>query len=351
MRLISSRYNGKCRNCGKPHSAGTMVYWSKGTKGVLCSDCGRGNESKGNSQTPKTETKVKTTNAPALPTAAKAENEILRWSIDWSSLRAILKSFVNEGISPFTHSHGAETQKRHLLNAKEGGWEGFSASQVREWLNEGFDTSMLAGLGDFSPPLREKARFIFNEDGDEFHLDRALSGDDTYMSDWIKREAIPGLAFEANIMFNAGVNSKLVNAYNVWLCQAVYAIESAGIDSQITLRFPSRGAIAGDSRMAETVIRVKQENESVDFGAFSPMLSPAAFRGFGFAAMVLHAQARGKDISHGYGNGHSGNAWKIVWDAERRILFADCPYMPRSDEFPAEDMTRQLREALHAMHG
>jgi hypothetical protein len=342
MRLITSRYAGKCRSCGKAHSAGEMVGWEKGKRGVLCRDCF--NSQRGEiSAKPET----KSTKAPALPEPAEA-SDVLRWSIDWGELKEILSGYVKEGVSPYTHPNAQRTMENHLINPKISGFEGFSPGQVKEWLTSGFQSNGLE-IGNFNPPLREKARLRFSEEGDEFHYDRAASGYDEYMSDWTKREAIPGIAFEANIMFVCTTDAKLVNAYNVWLCQAIYAIESMGIDSQVTLRFPSRGSVQGDSRMAETVIRVKRENEITDFAAWSPMLSPAAFRGFGFAAMALHAQARGKDVSHGYGRGHSGNAWKVEWDAERRILFADCPYQPRGD-FPAEEMTRQLREALHAMH-
>lgn len=39
IKLISSAYAGKCRQCGVRHDKGGMVWWQKGIKGVLCQAC------------------------------------------------------------------------------------------------------------------------------------------------------------------------------------------------------------------------------------------------------------------------------------------------------------------------
>lgn len=37
--MITSQYEGRCRQCGTKHKVGEQVYWTKGTKGVICLDC------------------------------------------------------------------------------------------------------------------------------------------------------------------------------------------------------------------------------------------------------------------------------------------------------------------------
>lgn len=39
MGVITSKWPGKCRQCGAKHKAMDPVYWDKGTKGVLCMSC------------------------------------------------------------------------------------------------------------------------------------------------------------------------------------------------------------------------------------------------------------------------------------------------------------------------
>jgi len=271
--------------------------------------------------------------------------------IDWSELREVLRKGVRGDFSDIKR----EPHKRRAAGYLEGsGWQGYTRGQITRWLDEGYVTDAMHGLEDMIPPIREKRKYVFSEDGDEYHHDMMLSGDDNFTSSFTKRETIPGVAIEAEIMFSSGVEASVINAYTVWLCKIAYSLESAGIDTEITLDFPSKN-LGNDGRVFHNVVRVKKENEASDFFAWSPMLSPASFRCFGFIVGLMHCD-REKVNAHGaWGEGmRQRSAWKIEYDAERRVIVIQCPYMSSNSatyRFPAEDMTRQFRAALLEMQG
>jgi hypothetical protein len=145
----------------------------------------------------------------------------------------------------------------------------------------------------------------------------------------------------------AGINAETVNAYNTWLCQVAYSLETAGIDTEINVAYTCNGLFNETNRgLSRTVIRVKKENEATDFTAWSAMLSPAAFRGIMFAATAVHANAKGFTCSSGLGRGTS-RSWKVWYDENSAKLKVQCDFDGRS--FPREEMDRQFRDALKAI--
>lgn len=271
------------------------------------------------------------------------------FTISWSDLRETVKtSLENDGRIPWvSNSTNREMIKSHTVNPRSS-FHGYTASQLKKWVNEGFQTDMLDGLS--VSPIREKRRYIFVEEGEEIHVDRALSGEDNFMSDWTKRERIPGAKIEAEVMFSASTRSEVVNAYNVWLCRAVSSLEASGIDCELTIKFSSQECFpgAGDGH---SIVRVKAENEHLDFKSFSAMLSPATLRTFGFTAICLHAESARKQVNYGLGKGRYNVRptpnWGITFNPERRTLEVNCPYMPH--DFPSGKMDSALKAAIAAM--
>jgi hypothetical protein len=342
MRLIRARYAGKCSQCHKRHPVGTMVYWERGSKGVLCRDCGR--------PTPKPATPAET---PALPTPKpihhKGEEDFV---IDWTDLKQFVQSVLKADSAPAKfHTYNRDILTRNLLKPSD--WNGYTRGQLDRWLEEGFSTDAIKGLTEFTPAIREKRKLVFQEEGDEFHLDLAYSGVDSHFSTWTKRETIPGIALEAVVTFSSATDAEIVNAYNVWLCRTIYSLESAGVDCEVTLNARCTNLIQGlpSNRMTNTRIRVKRENEVTDFVAISPVLSPAAFRTFLFAAMTLNSESHGVDSVSGLGRPETESRWGVYYDAEKRRIVTTA-HAHGSKHFPAEEMTRQFREALKdAMKG
>lgn len=265
----------------------------------------------------------------------------LYFRIDWTDLKAAMLHLISGDSSDFNLS----SNKRLALEYVQGGtWDGFSKGQLERWLREGFQTEAIHGLEDFIPPIREKRKLRFSEEGDEFHFDIAAGGDDNYMSEWTKRDEIPGLAIDVEIGFSASVNSAVLNAYYTWLCKVAFSIEAAGIDTEITLRYEMNnfGCIGGRAP-ATTVIRVKKENEATDFLSWSVMLSPASFRSAMFIANTLHSESRKMEVATHQGSRNSGR-WAIEFLSDTRTLKVTCPW--QAESFPEAEMTHQLREAL-----
>lgn len=351
LRRMESRYNGRCKSCKSRYSVGDSIFWSRQT-GALCKDCGEsGNLPKGKtearprakSDTPKEKTSTRNANLPSVTERGRDSY----FTIDWNDLREIVRTAsFNAEVPSCSIAENVEMILSHTTD-EISSWHGYSVGQLQRWLTEGYSDGTIHGLGDFDPPLREKRRYVYAEEGEEILLDRALSGDDDYFGGYTPKDIIPGVAVEAEIMFASSVSAEIVNSWNRFICRAVLTLETAGIDAQVTLKFSSNNA-CGNGKQAHSIVRVKKENEATDFQSFSAMLSPAALRTFGFTALVLQSEQSGLPITYGIGHGHNGTEWKIAWNPERRILEFHCPYIPRGS-FPEDDMQRQLRDALHEM--
>lgn len=343
MGIIRSKYPGKCRKCGKTHSPGDRVYWTRGIKGVECISCSGGNRPTtptpnpvrpnptGGIQTPRETRRVEDRRNDGIPS----------WLIDWDELRDI-------SLAALDGKKVAQKERHQRLIAddylKPGKWEGYETEDVRRWITSGFQVPGLI-LGDPPVPIRDKRRLIFSEEGDEFHYDRAMSGEDNVFSEWTKRQVIPGLAVEAEISFSASVDNEVLRNYFSWICRAVYSLEENGVDCQVSLTMTMDRVFEGNTRRRRTIVRVKKEQEVSDFSYWSAMISPASFRTFGFIAQTLNADRNGDNVSTGQG-GNGGSGWYVRFDPVRQVMEISSDYMGGGYSFPEEDMTRQLHEAL-----
>jgi hypothetical protein len=345
MRLITSRYAGKCSVCQQRYGIGESVYWNptapRGKKAAH-SRCVSPPQ-----QQPQNSPATQAISAPARAVAPAGEIDV--FNVDWNELKETMLR-CTKGQLPAIRSHNASLFNRWLTQPQSR-WTGFTKQDVQRWLVQGYK---LDGLNFDNPPIpiREKRRLLFTDDGDEFHLDRALSGEDTFTSEWTKREVIPGLAIEAEIGLSAATSSKVMTAYFQFLCRAIYALEQAGVDLQVTLNLTCCELFGRSStQIYSTKLRVKRENEASDFSAWSAMLSPAAMRAYGFCAQVLHADSSAVDCPSYMGMYRVPflKEWAVDWDAEQARIHVRA-VQHDAKEFPAEYMENQLREALAAMH-
>jgi len=330
---MNSKFRSRCKKCGGRISIGAPIYWSKET-GALCLTCGAGGKAEG-----------------SKPEKGKTSSHLTPdgsefFVIDWSELKEIVLAFIRGDYSAVTRTANVNQIKAFVAGSD---WHGYTGGQLERWLTEGYRADAISGLADFIPPIREKRRLQFTDEGDEFHLDLAHNGDDNYMSQWTKRETIPGLGIEAAIMFSAGTDAKTVNAYNVWLCRTAFSLESSGVDCEITLSCPSYNMVERTNRNWNSVVRLKRENEMTDYVSWSPMLSPAALRCFGFTSMVIHADRKGRDASPSLGRGSSYRDWQLAYDKDRRVLRVENDYSPM--EFPETRLTEDLRAVLKQIRG
>lgn len=330
-RLMTARYRGVCRICRKAINPGdSIVYVSpKNSRHQACVNA--------SSSTPTLKTE----------TTAKSRG---RFVIDWPVLRdAIAATMEKKGNPKFRVQRNATTWEG-ICDVGETDFLGYSRSQALEWLRHGYTSEGLEGIRDFAPPIREKRRFVYSEEGDEIDLSAAWSGEDNFMTQWTKREVIPGISIEFSMNFGGSVPARVVNDYTHWIAQAVFAIEAAGVDPEISLCDWSKWRWSGGKypKGGVTQIRVKKEGETVDLISWSAMLSPAAYRTFDFAAIVLTGDSIGAHVDGGIDGTIPEEVWGVKFDPESNILHVSTPNRVVG-EFPESLMTQYLRDAIETL--
>lgn len=342
LRQMRSRYNSRCRRCGSGIRRGDSIYWSKPT-GALCVSCGskkQPGETKSSAEAPKINLKSEST---------KKVHGLAEWMIDWSDLKQFTSDvFKSNKVPSDFQQTNQRTLDYYLVNLPQS-FCGYSRGQVERWLKAGYQSDAIQGIAEFIPPIRDKRKLQFTDEGDEFHLDMAYGGMDNYMSEWTKREVIPGIRLDFVLWFVSSTPAKVVNDFNRWMSQVIYAIEASGVDPEINLAHPGYFSPGGSGFY--NVIRVKKEGETTDFLSISPMLSPAAYRTFSFTAIVLQGQATGHAVDIGISSrvDSINNDWKVEYDPEKRRISVFSHPTPR--EFPAERLTAELREVLKEIKG
>jgi hypothetical protein len=328
-RLMTARYRGKCRACGKAIAPGDEIryFGSKHSEHAACYV-----------------TPTPTPSDSPKPIATDPAGEIPdadRFVIDWPDLREIVAATFRDDFSAFRVSPGTA---RGVMG-DFGSFKGYTREQAIDWLANGYTDEALQGLQDFTPPIREKRRFVYGEEGDEIDLSSAWAGEDNFMTHWTKRDVIPGISLEFFIACAGVTSSAVVNEYERWIARATEAIQSAGIDPEISIVFGGKSDWDGIHR--EEKVIVKRENEIADITSWSAMLSPACYRTYGFLAKILHGEARNKRVSSSIGKGTNYTEWRCYFDPERGVIRSIIPWVPHS--FPEEEMTRQLREAIEKL--
>lgn len=333
LKLISARFPGKCRICGNSHTVGARIYWAKGEKPV-CFDCGK-SASRGE-------------NPPAAVKVVKRPKQTGKYDpdfvIDWAELRPMLVTATDPSNPTLTGWNRPALAARFVNEFRGTSFHGFTKGQVHRWMTEGYKTEAIQGLAGLAPTLQSKRRSRFVEDGDELHIDRVFAGEDRYMSKTEKREIVAGVRL--NFELDASANSdKALFPYQAWMAQSIYALESSGIDCEVGVYTLSRSLFQNQPKTCRQMVRVKRFGEIADFAGFSAMFSPAAFRGIMFSTFALHADRQGLSV-RGYGSGVT-TKWGVTYDSPSRTINVSCDWQAK--EFPAMEMTRQLRVAIQAM--
>jgi hypothetical protein len=277
-------------------------------------------------------------------------NEI-RTMIEWPELRDFCISALNGTKQKIQNSRNQTTIDYYTYRLGSGGgcavsFTGYSKAQAMDWAVNGYETSSLGDLSN-ALPIREKRKFIYAEEGDEIDLSAAWSGEDNFMGQWTKRQTIPGVAMEFMYSFQSTTDARVVNQYLTWLAKSVTALEEAGIDPEISVNLKGR-AHWFNNRECNCLVRVKRQQEAVDLHSWSAMLSPAAFRTFGFVAVVLAGDSLGKYVDLGIKASSSANGnWDVKYDPETETIRTVTPYCPR--DFPEETMNQKFRDAIQAI--
>lgn len=341
MKQIISKYAYRCGSCKTSFPAGSRAFWAKGLK-PLCVAC----HSAGNSSvaSPNVQT--------ATPKAKGNKNPYdPDFMIDWAELRPIIAQATSKSSGLPEKPNGWRLESNWARFVKEfptgedtaDDFKFFTRGQMNRWVTKGYETDAIRGLAGL-PPIREKRRTVFVEDGDELHVDRALNGEDNFMSVDTKREVIPGVRLNIELDASAG-SSIMLRDYQRWIAQTIYALETSGVDCEVNIFTLSRNLFAGQSSTCRQVVRVKKFGVTADFAGFSAMFSPGAFRGIMFGLFSMHAD-RQRLAFRSYGSGVT-NAWGCRFNPEGNSIDVACHWT--ASEFPRDLMSGLLNQAIRDM--
>jgi hypothetical protein len=278
----------------------------------------------------------------------------LYFHIDWIDYRRILRAAILDNERPVTMTDSRVIDTFMTDVRASGQWHDFSAAELRQWIADGYTPSNTIDV-PMLPPVQDKRRMRFIDDGDEFHADLAMSGADYYTSSMTQRKHVPAINIEAGIMFSGSTSGRIVNEYTMWLAQVCYSLETVGISCELTIDFPSWSGVndshsrSGVGTCYHQVVRVKKASEGVGFDSWSAMVSPAALRNFGFGLIDMHADSLGLKPSPTKGRGmQDRREWKVEYHSDRKTLVIENNYMGPTS-FPEASMTTQLVEAIQSL--
>ena len=277
-----------------------------------------------------------------MPRKTRTSNGETVITLEWSDAKPKIAEGFNNRF-PVSIA-GNKRAGRYLFDGGAStGFMGYEIADAKRWFERGYSIDGV-DLGNPPIPIRERRRLEYREEGEEIHIDMALSGDENVFSEWTKREVIPGLAIEVEMGFRGSTPAETITDYFKFVCRAVYALETAGVDCEITLTQSSEGMPErAPNKRTKVIVRVKRENEALDFNSFSCLLSPAGKRTFMFALQTLACEEMGEGISSGFG-GSTSNGFAVKYDRERGVLRFETLSDGRG--FPAERMEAELKSAM-----
>ena len=319
-KLITLRYPATCRKCRKRMAAGEQGFWRKGY-GTIHPACQNDPQ-------------------PKPPTDNDTPHEV---TLDYADVKQKFLDTVSGRINGLNSRRWGTLVSREWKSQSD--WVGCTIDDMRSWLSRGFQVEGLRNVSADVNPNRKARKLKYSEEG-EMQIDLMLSGFDYPFLEWDRREKKPGMRINIGLNYNASTDIGPMIEYQKWVAQALYSIESQGIDAEVNLKISVRDLYIGGPKKQEILIRVKKENEASDFTNWSAMFSPGGFRQLGFTALIMTADAGGWTVTDYLGGTDDSKSTKFdaSWNEESQTL--DIKLNSSAREFPAEEMTTKLRAIM-----
>lgn len=273
------------------------------------------------------------------------------FDLSWTELREKWLTAFSGNESEVIRNGANLSQYRYLRNKWNDtpSFYGGDPQDMVVYFREGFFVEALEEIDTSTMPIRKRKRPRWNDCEGDFRYDLFVSGDDNHFCEWTKREATPGLTVEFSTGFSAHVSAKTIAAYMRWICQALIAIENAGIDAAIYAVNSGNRRLRGSNDIAKYRIEVKREGERNDFTTWSALFSPGSYRQLGFFTFHLMADYFNDAPTQGYGTPIS-KGWDVRWNRETKTLEITHQGI-HENGFPERDMTEALVAALTEAKG
>jgi hypothetical protein len=233
------------------------------------------------------------------------------------------------------------------------GFYGGTTDDARTYIRDGYKTSAM--IGEFLPGVLRtrsgeslRGQWIWNDYGDEIDVGLALSGDAQPFRSFESAATLGGMNINALMAFNSGTDFNVIAQYGQWVARLLATCAGAGVSPGLCIDHYGNGTThkTDDSLVR---IRVKQENDAIDWARYSALFSPIGYRHLCFASLLRASGdpnglpgGIGSDLGRACGPNHNSNDWDLGWDHATRTITLWGPTNPR--EFPADEMTRKLIE-------
>lgn len=252
---------------------------------------------------------------------------------------------IQRGENPFSprqKSSGTVERLSDYRTTERSVFIGATGAEIQHRLEHGYpveskELSVPGGSEEFTMPQVE----LDDEYGDLL-VSEILSGEELYRAQWQDTVAPRSLTIRACIGMHAGVDAKVIGAYNEWLLKVIDAAERRGVTPNVELWIGSKGGImrAGDNAAMRVRIPLVKAGEIIDATAWRAYLTPGAFRSLGFVALALGADRAERSLNGGMGS-PTNKHWGVTLDGD--VLDVECP--GGASEFPEELLDRMLEQA------
>lgn len=268
------------------------------------------------------------------------------FTITWGELRKAWEMcFIDKTHTlPINQNHstymGFSGKREH-----DSRWAGFTIAEATEWLQHGYKPG-LAMLNIEAPMQRERRRVHCAEEG-EYQHDAALSGFDYPFLSWDKRLGKRGVRILYDLSINANTPAAAVNKYLKWIAEFSHNMEYADLD--YSLGFTMNGSGTFDSSeysMGTENIIIKSEDEAGSFQSWSSMLSPAAYRGYTFFAILLHSEKLDTMASFGLGRAYGPSSFQVNVEHDTETILVTKPESFRVQDVNPEMLTEKAKSLL-----
>ena len=273
------------------------------------------------------------------------------YRISWGELREAWEYLVRtRDYSKFDHE-GNRREAKELMESWErsSDFHGYKThTDVNKWLAEGYQPETDTEVETF--PTHKKRRRLRSTEEGEYQHDQMLSGADYPFLAWDSRMRKGGVYIRCDTTMSAWTKAKVIEDYLEYIASLMRTLEQDGIDCAVAIWITTKNMYDNsgtkENEHVENVeIIVKRENEATDFTQWSPMISPAAFRGFGFLVCILGADAKGTRCCGTYGQCYNPPKWTVDYNSDTKELTFRPP--TSANEFPVDKIREDTRKLLH----
>lgn len=274
--------------------------------------------------------------------------------IPFNELLTMYNNLTTDASAELNHWRATPKSRDNVLDTvrrweTETGFYGGTTEDMKRYIKNGYRTGSV--LGTFLPGVlrtrdgsAQRGRWQWMESGDEIDVGLALSGDAAPFRSFEPAPTAGGMNIRALYSFSANVDHNVIAAYGAWIARLLATCNGAGVSPALTIDQYGERLTSSHRSLVLIRLRVKQENEALDWHRYSCLFSPTGYRHLGFTALMY---AGGSNLlpgtlASGLGGCVSDHEWDLDWEPVTRTLTISAPSY--ANEFPSDKLTEQLIE-------